>query len=395
MTDVFPSNPQDEADDVPVAARNLPEMPIYRYSTTVNRSSAIRRWNEFFAPEAHCPKLEEFTAHKLTKHVDLTRRPNVQVLFLKYCHFILRTPKKVNSDNSPTSFYKHGTLKQWLSGAYTFLKERFPELPVLQKEHPQGRWYSQIWESLQKEHDRFAFNRGELTDAVVQGIRRDLLVEIVETIAMNGTVHSVKLTLITLILYFFCGRAGELGLLTLTKLFWLDGAPFLAFPNPKTNREQMLDIYPHYNNPLLDIFYWLSSHLLVSSYDFQVGNEMAWIFKDLRERYGPTDQPFAATTTSRDIPWDISYHLQRLVSEQIGFALTSHMFWHGSGTTWSSHRARVTIAAFFSEQSSVEDGILAKNVNFSTTCSRDSLLPRPANLLQNTRTQRCKLPCPL
>jgi len=186
-----------------------------------------------------------------------------------------------------------------------------------------------------------------------KGIRVELLLEIVITLATKiATVVGVKLCLIVLMLYYFCGRAGELGLLTLTKIFMVDSSPFVALPNPKTLKEQHLDIYPHYNEPLLDVFYWWSAYMFVSPFEFSVGNEMAWLFPELRRKYGPLDREFRYSQSSTNIATTISSHLQRLLSDTLGFALQSHMFRRGSADDMFLHQrsrdtCRVVFGAFF------------------------------------------------
>lgn len=311
----------------------LAELRVVEESATANRLTARNKWNEHFSVQARCPKVEEFTEQTLTRRIDASLRPWIQILLAQFAMYIVQMTKK----NKDDEYYAFGSLKQWLSGVHTYLFEKFPHLTILQKDRPEGAWYGKMYRQLRRETLNFAFRRGEKTQKIVQGIRIDLVIDIVLYLCQMATKASVRLIFLVLLLYNFCGRAGELGLITIQNAKWIDGATFFTLPNSKTVKEQLLDAYPHYDNHLLDMFYWMATHLMLNPHEFSsVANREAWLFKDLREMYGDTANPFDKARTAR-VAQSVTNELKRTLAPLFGEDsakkddfLTSHMFRHGA-----------------------------------------------------------------
>ena len=295
---------------------NLPEISLVQGSTQVNRDNALEVWNSSFAPKANCPIVQDLTvAYMVSPSND---RPTIVRLFSQYCHHLVMMKKKDGSS------FVFGTLKQRLSGVHTFLHEKFPSLNLLNKETAEGAWYGQLWKSFRSQHFVLLWKRGEQVRSQSGAMRKEELTEMVLTLCENGSDKAVHTIVMGLILYNLCGRAGELGLLSFKNTKWLDDAMFFILPNPKNTKEQELDIYPHFDSPILCPFYWLSTYLIVCSSSFATDNNCGWLFPKLRSYYG--DGNVLSTKKKQAVSQAVTSLLDSLLKN----GAKSHWFRHGA-----------------------------------------------------------------
>lgn len=301
---------------------HLPELSSVQRSTQTNRNAAIDFWNSVFSLKASCPLLQNLTLdymeHRSTTSLDT--RPQIEVLFCKYSRLILDTKK------NESEHYKFGTQKQRLSGVHTYLHEKFPSSATLNKETPEGAWYKRLFISFQRESNRIAWQSGQTVGSDQKGIRSAEMFDLVSDLAANGSSAGVDLITMGLMLYNFCGRAGELGLLSMTNTKWKHGSLFFVLPNPKNAREQTLDIYPHYHTPLLCPFYWMATYMIVNPSSFATNNDKGWLFPRFRHFYGDENDPKNPSAVAKKV----TAQLDRLLSNEEGDSYKSQMFRHGS-----------------------------------------------------------------
>ena len=307
----------------------LPQLPLVQRSTTSNHKAAIKAWNTEFSPVANCPLVHELTVEFMTQrsgngnttsHVDLgTRRTKIETLFRQFCMVILETKKKDDK------FLKFGTLKQRIGGVHTYLHEKFPGCDVLNKDHPLGMWYKNVFKSLLRQFNNNAWKRGEIVGSNVNGVRDNDLLDMVDQLCEKGSCDAVKALTMGLTLYNFCGRAGELGLVSLSNMKWTDNSLFFVLPNPKVSKEQRLDVYPHFEQPQLCLFYWLATYQIVFASSFATGNEQGWLFPDLRRYYGEDNSNLTPASTTA-----VSTAVTGLLDSLLSNGYKSQMFRHGS-----------------------------------------------------------------
>lgn len=301
----------------------LPELASREASTQNNHNTALSCWNNLFSPRAGCPTVEHLTPQYMTARNSADdERPKIHVLFRQYGQFVLNLKKNA------TEYYKFGAIKQRVCGVHTYLFQKFPSCNVLNKDHPCGQWYSTAFHNLMRTHSANVWKRGGSIKQQNKGMREDDVGAMVDELATTGTAESIRLISMALLLYYFCGRAGELGLVTLHSCCWLNGEFFYTLPNPKTGGEQQLDIYPHYSNPLLDHFYWIATYMICHTCDFAGRNaDGAWLFPTLRQYYEGND-----SARKNKVSQAITNLLDRLLSDTFKgkSACTSHTFRHGA-----------------------------------------------------------------
>ena len=303
---------------------SLPELPSVQHSTSSNHKAAIKDWDNEFVPEANCPLVHELTIEYMTQRGDnssssSSRRTMIETLFRKFCMVILKTKKK------DESFLKFGTLKQRIAGVHTYLHQKFPECDVLNKDHPLGVWYKNVFRSLLRQSNNNAWKRGEIVDSNVKGVRDNDLLIMIEQLCEKGSCDAVKALTMGLTLYNFCGRAGELGLVSLCNIKWMDNALFFVLPNPKVSKEQCLDVYPHFDQPHLCLFYWLATYLITFASSFGTDNENGWLFPELRRYYGERSSNLTSAATA-----GVSTAVTGLLDSLLSNGYKSQMFRHGS-----------------------------------------------------------------
>jgi len=159
-------------------------------------------------------------------------------------------------------------------------------------------------------------------------MREDDINKMITFLCKKATSTAVELITMALTLYYLCGRAGELGLLSLSNILWKNNAIFLLLPNLKTQKEQLLDVYPHYNNPLIDLFFWIATYLMCFPSLSTSQNEMGWLFPRLRAFYEDED---GGNGTSGSVSNAVTSLLDKLLTNEANSkACTSHAFRHGA-----------------------------------------------------------------
>lgn len=310
----------------------ISELPGLAPPTDANRKAARDCWNLRFVPamaeEGHIvPLVEDLELDYIEELLPAkNNRPRIEVLLRQYTHYLLETEKKGDGK----TFLLWGTYRQRLSGIHTYLQEKYRGSLILNADNPRGKWYSTLYHNLRKQVYDACWEKGQR--ATSSGPKKGMNVQNLERIfhkfAAKGTAAIIKLITTLLFMYFFCGRVGEMGLLTLNKAVWMDNTIFFEMLVRKQCEEKFLDIFPHYDKPVLCPFFWLATYMICSPGSFSK-RDQPWLFPDLFRYYDKED----GSKSKEGVSSAVTSELKRLCATLLDDddeTYTSHMIRHGS-----------------------------------------------------------------
>eukprot|EP00542_Grammatophora_oceanica_P003567 CAMPEP_0194065926 /NCGR_PEP_ID=MMETSP0009_2-20130614/85740_1 /TAXON_ID=210454 /ORGANISM="Grammatophora oceanica, Strain CCMP 410" /LENGTH=749 /DNA_ID=CAMNT_0038718827 /DNA_START=67 /DNA_END=2316 /DNA_ORIENTATION=+ len=223
----------------------------------------------FFAKEQKVKLLEDWTKEDVVQS-------NVEKTLGQFAGFLI-----FHEYNEKGKRYTVGSMLQRLSGAKTYLSNKFGAPSYLDEKHPDGRWYVDLRHGLNNRARAFAIKKGEAILKEANALRRKLLKQIGEALLEDGSKQAMESRALLMMLYHAVGRAGEVSTINFDLFRWDDDdeAVWVEWGQQKTGRTSPISLHPDAEGPLVDVIHALACYI-VSAGDIRNRNvdEPHWLF---------------------------------------------------------------------------------------------------------------------
>ena len=147
-----------------------------------------------------------------------------------------------------------------------FIKRKFPKLELLKPWNVQ--WYTDLYTALKVRGIVAAIKRGESIGERTEGIHRELLMEIADSLLKKNTRESIESRAVLVMLYHAVGRGGEVSTSNWDTAIWEQcrgGRFYLDWGEVKGGKHCVLDFFPDASNFLICMIHSLAAYLITSS----------------------------------------------------------------------------------------------------------------------------------
>ena len=239
------------------ADRPFASMPAFAKTTIDNCPSAMIKWNAFAEQQGY-PALANITRQHVEALKEGTDIPVLRDWLSEYCAYLLELKKNGGE------YYSVGTLRQFLSGVHTYLKDKFQTLLVLHKDKSEGKWYSDLYRSFRTRSSVNAIKRGDLVEGIDKGIRLDRLEILIDLWNQEGTAAAMECIAVVSLLYQGCGRGGEIKNLFFKHIDWKETLT-LVWSQKKVVKQHRMTFYPMFESPLACPFHSLAAYMITNA----------------------------------------------------------------------------------------------------------------------------------
>jgi hypothetical protein len=208
-----------------------PYDPLERNSTKTKQNHGQgETLYDVFAVEQNVKKVADITWNDVTEHDG----EYIKKVFDCYASFLLQYKTPVNGGGG--KHLKPGTQTQYLSNAKNAIASKHKKATVLQKNHQDSKWFSQLYDDLYVRACAYAMKRGEPVKTATLGLRRKILTRVAKALVGIGNATSFEERAVLITLYMAVGRGGEVSLTHFDGMRWSDEdeALWTAWPEIKT-----------------------------------------------------------------------------------------------------------------------------------------------------------------
>lgn len=207
---------------------------------------ALRQFNQFLK-ELGLPS-EELCTEQVICDVEI---------FEKFADYLLK------HEDGEGETLSAGTALQYLSGAKTIVKKKYPRNPIFKTSDDEDDWYSNLRDELEDRIYRRCLEQGIALSEKSMGIDRDMLTQIV-TALMHRNTPEVFLARSALVsTWQASGRSGEASLTALQSLKWYMRTINFNWNERKTNRQTFMPFFPDRDSYHMCMFHSLACYRVI------------------------------------------------------------------------------------------------------------------------------------